>query len=350
MNDISDKEGSAQKNEKREKKDMRKRRFVCGMLALCLTLSAAGCGKDSKEQQAANYYQNELGLDKEDAENLAHELYGKDDEKPSVTEAPKDIVIEPLPELVNSEWWERKVQILDMVFTRDEYLTEEVIRKTVAGSAYDVEIFESFDENGDIILGGIVLNGKVIAYLSKSSRNSEQVRMGLCEEGDYYYFRGDLGALIPSTTYSQYQYSQSLMEIEAWNFKTRDDVLAYLAENGFVEVKKEQAPYDRETVHVGDGIGYGAFLVLPSAPGAEYTDVPHYFCKGAQSISFYRIHKVSENDQEIDLNNKTYSGIHLNLVEEISFQFNTDGTIFFFRPEYDAGCRPYIILGEQIKE
>lgn len=65
---------------------MRRRKFVCGMFALCLALSVVGCGKGSEERQAADYYQNELGFDKEDAEELAHELYGEDEEEPSVTE------------------------------------------------------------------------------------------------------------------------------------------------------------------------------------------------------------------------------------------------------------------------
>ena len=69
------------KKSKKEKKVMRKRKLAGGIVALCLALSVAGCGKSSEEKQAANYYQKELGLDKEEAEDLAHELYGKDKEE-----------------------------------------------------------------------------------------------------------------------------------------------------------------------------------------------------------------------------------------------------------------------------
>ena len=113
-----------------------KRKFVCGIFALCLALSVTGCGKNSKEQQAAKYYQNELGLDKEDAEELARELYGEDDEEQNVNEEGSEgTVVEPLPEIVNSEWYDCKVQIYDMVFSDDMYLTDEDIRAAVAGSA-----------------------------------------------------------------------------------------------------------------------------------------------------------------------------------------------------------------------
>ncbi|MCM1112440.1 MAG: hypothetical protein NC399_04235 [Muribaculum sp.] len=42
---------------------MRKRKFVCGISALCIALSVSGCGKSSEERQAVDYYKNELGLD-----------------------------------------------------------------------------------------------------------------------------------------------------------------------------------------------------------------------------------------------------------------------------------------------
>lgn len=308
---------------------MRKRKFVGRMLALCLALSVVGCGKSSEEKQAANYYQNELGLDKKDAEELAHELYGKDkeEESPSVTEAPKDIVIEPLPELVNSEWWERKVQILDMVFTKDEYLTEEVIRKIVAGSAYNVELREAFDENGNVCLNGIMLDGQYIVALFKNSRPSAFVSAGFIESGDYYSFSH--GHVYLKNNF----YAKGIMEVESLDFKTRDDVLAYLAENGFVEV--EEAPSLNYDNRVGCRWGF--------------VDGPYYNSKGVQSITFCMVHKLNETDQEVKVPYiGNYSGCSLNVLMSVDIIFNTDGTIAQMSSYGEP--MPCLIMGERINE
>lgn len=351
---------------------MRKRRFVGGIFALCLALSVAGCGKSSEEKQAANYYQNELGLDKEDAEYLAHELYGEDGEGPGVTgedgeesgvteEGSKETVIEPLPELVNSEWYEQKLQIYDMVFNYD-HMAEEDIRKIVGGSAYDVELTEDFDKNGEVCLSGLVVNGELVAQLWKQNRSSDDdlVKYGFMDE-EYYYRIGYGSAYITSNWYDK-------ASVEFKNLQTRDDVLAYLAANGFVEVDEKQATYRRSEDFNKISPAYGTPV--------EYADVPHYYCKGVQSITLYRIHKVGETDQVIEHRYNFYdyhfSGAHLNLVNYVTFEFNTDGTIkagdaaYYWRNEdfrvdgdlpgcYQPGCysmdmftKYAQIMGEQI--
>lgn len=303
---------------------MRKRRFVCG-IALCLALSVAGCGKSSEEKQAAKYYQDELGLDKEDADALAHELYGKDEEAPGVPEGgSQKSEVEPLPELVNSEWYDRKVQIYDMVFTRDEYLTEEVIRKTVEESAYDFELSEDFDENGDVRLTEIVLDGKTIVQLRKRSRRDFGVDVGFFEKGDYYGFYDNVHE-------KDNCYEKAVMEIEDLGFKTRDDVLAYLAEYGFVEV--ERSPYGNLVVSSSEFSMYP--YVRIDAPGTAFVDMPHYCSNGEQSIRFYRVHRRYEPDEPIQMEDGTYihTGFRLNLYQKVILLFNTDGTIAAMSPE-----------------
>ena len=313
---------------------MKKSKFVCVMLTLCLVLSVAGCGKGSKEQQAVNYYQNELGLDKEDAEELAHELYGTDEEEPSVNEeAPQEIVVEPLPELVNSEWYECKVQFYDMVFDNFMDTTEENIRKSVEESAYDVELTEDFDSDGEVCPRALKVDGKMVAQFWKSNRSSTSiisenrdfVIFGLLNEGDYYQIGyGD--------AYQGIWFDKSSIEFE--DLKTRDDVLAYLAENSFTEVEESQTY--AKAFRNND-------YVIDDRDSVEFADTPHYYRKGVQSITFYRIHKLSETDQEIEYGYGTYSGAHLNLVNSVTFEFNTDGTIV----SMDWITRELAILGER---
>lgn len=320
---------------------MMKRKSVCGILALCLALSVAGCGKDSKEQQAANYYQNELGLDKEDAEELAHELYGTDEEEPSVPEeVQEETVVEPLPELVNSEWYDCKVQIYDMMFDTYMYMKEEDVRKIVEGSVSDVELVEGFDENGEVELKALRVDNYHVDQLYKmkysddgNDRNYRNaVNYGLLNDGNYYEVR-----------YGSIDCWYDKASIEFKDLKTRDDVLAYLTENGFVEVEKEQAPYTYKT----SGDSYGK--IFPDEIPVEFADVPHYYCTGAQSITIFRVHKLGETDQVIERDRgrysgtSHYSGAHLNLVNYVTFEFNTDGTINVpeFDPETNEGQQYY---------
>lgn len=305
---------------------MRKRKFVCGMFALCLALSMAGCGKSPEERQAANYYQNELGLDKEEAEELAHELYGEDEEEPSVAEeVQEEIVVEPLPELVNSEWFDRKVQIYDMVFDNDWHLTEEDIRKIVEGSAYDVEIVEDFDKNGDVYIKNLKVNGEYVngreldidlhtIGFPDDVSHSHLEQYGWFDDGSYYH--------IPPWVTSNCVgcYNKQSIEFADLDLKTRDDVLAYLSENGFVEVEEEQACYRDFSLSYTP-------VVFSDRISVEYADTPHYYCQGVQSIELYRMHKLDETDREIEILLIPYSGARLYLVDKVYFSFNTDGTI-----------------------
>ena len=306
-----------------------KRKFVCG-IALCLALAVAGCGKSSEEQQAANYYQNELGLDKEDAEELAHELYGDDDEDEDVAVAePEETVVAPLPELLNSEWYEQKVQIYDMIFSNDWYMTEEDVRRIVEGSAYNFELTETFDSDGNICLEFLTLDRINAAYISKSNRgrdnyneHNEMVEYGLIEAGDYYAIDGSGHIYLDDNWYDK-------ESTEFADLGTRDDVLAYLAGNGFVEVEKEQSTYPSFDKFFSIN---GFSNVYTEDSPVEFADTPYYYSQGMQSITFYRMHRLSETDQTIEMSRGLYgryiySGAHLNLVNCVSFEFGTDGTV-----------------------
>ena len=299
-----------------------RRKFVCGIFALCLALLVVGCGKSSEEKQAANYYQKELGLDKGEAEELARELYGEDEEEQNVNEEGSEgTVVEPLPEIVNSEWYDCKVQVYDMVFDNFMYMTEEGIRKIVEGSAADFELKEDFDDNGEVRLQSLWVDSHVLDALwgENYDSNSNAVKYGLINEGYYYEIR--YGSLP--------YYDKATIEFK--DFNTRDDVLAYLNENGFVEVEENQAPYAK-----------ARYSQIPSDDkNAEYLDIPHYYCNGQQSITFYRMHKLGETDQviEYEYSHRQHSGAHLNLVNTATFTFNTDGTID--APPLPDGHRSY---------
>lgn len=314
-----------------------KRKLACG-IAFCLALVLAGCGKGSEEQQAANYYQNELGMDKEDAEDLAHELYGKDEDEPSITEeGTGEIVVEPLPELLNSEWYEEKVQIYDMVFSNNLYMTEEDVRRIVGGSAYEVELTEGFDSDGNVVLKDLMVDGKRTAQLWANNRGS-LAEYGLLDDGAYYSV--GYGDVYMEDNW----YDKSNTEFA--DLETRDDVLAYLAANGFVEVEEKQAVY-YEGKNTYGYYTINKYIYPDKVPeGLEgITDTPHYFAKGAQNIMLYRVHKLGETDQTIDYSRYAQcSGCHLNLVNAVIFQFDTDGTVL----SVTWGTNYSIVYGERI--
>lgn len=342
-----------------------KRKFVCGIV-FCLALSMAGCGKNSEEQQAANYYQNELGLDKEEAEELAHELYGNDDEDTDIADGSNlsdgqmgGIVVEPLPELLNSEWYDFKVQIYDMVFDNYSDMTEEDIRKIVEGSAYNVELTEGFDSEGNISLSSIEIDGNCVAILQKCSKDFNRLVgsratwvWGPELFNNEYYYEFSYGTFSTENTWYD---KESIESIEFMDLKTRDGVLAYLAENGFVELEAAYGPYyqmvpGQNTWFHGSNIYSDSLIKIDSidAQVAGYdidiADLPHYSCKGAQSITLYRSHKISETDEQVEAAGVDYSGAHLNYVNSVTFEFDTDGTII----SISWNVARYIIMGERM--
>lgn len=319
-----------------------KRKFVCGIV-LCLAFALAGCG-NSKEKQAVNYYQNELGLDREDAEELANELYGDDDEDDYVAGAePEEVVVEPLPEFLNSEWYDEKIQIYDMVFSNNMSMTEEDVRKIVEGSEYEVQLTEDFDSDGNIRLKELLIDGKIAGEFMHST-NETYVECGLLDDEDYYEIRYNFNGpyMIDNNNYLHNNWYDK-GNTEFADLSTRDDVLAYLASNGYVEVEESQAVY----------LGYDgrhqaiiASSVWPSEipEGLEgIADTPHYFAKGAQSISLYRMRTINETDQEIGSGHR-FSGGHLNWVNFVTFEFGTDGAVSSVSWESDAS----LVYGEKI--
>lgn len=320
-----------------------KRKYVCVFFTLCLALSVAGCGDVSEEQKTANNNQNEF--------------YGEDEEEPSdMGEDHEEIEVKLLPEFVNSEWFDEKVQIYDMVFNNNWYMTEEEIRKIVEGSAYNVELTEDFDGDGNIRLGYLLVDGREVARFDRYSRGynfrknftepNDLVNYGLLNDGYYYLVnRG-------SDYIENNWYNKESTEFE--DFKTRDDVLAYLAENQIREVGEELVTTYRETFDIESSnySNYRFEKIFPEDIGelsTVFVDIPHYYCHGVQRIRIYRIHKVSETDQVVEQSmgnrgTRYYSGAHLNLVNYLTFDFNTDGTIALTT----QSIRRVMIMGEQI--
>lgn len=319
-----------------------KRKIVCG-IALCLALSAAGCGK-SQEQQASNYYQNELGLSEDEANDLAHELYGSDEQEENIVEE-GPVVVEPLPELLDSQWYEGKVQVYDMVFSNDMFMTAEDVRRIVEASEYEVELVESFDKDGNVVPDRIELDGKMIASFltttrgfSNGSEANDMVAYGMLEEGEFcmvasYWMANDN------------DYDKATTEFAS--LQTRDDVLAYLSASGIDEVSEEQAVY-RSFSAAYETVSTNINNIYPNESDTTYANVDHYTTHGAQSITLYRVHELGATDQVIEhegaYNHKTYDGAILNRVNCVVFKFGADGTV----SDVEWGMMNFIVMGEEI--
>ena len=50
-------------------------------------------------------------LHKNREEELARKLYGEENEPDVTEEEPEVVVVDPLPELISSEWYEQKIQV-----------------------------------------------------------------------------------------------------------------------------------------------------------------------------------------------------------------------------------------------
>lgn len=235
-----------------------------------------------------------------------------------------------------------------MVFDNYSDMTEEDIRKIVEGSAYDVELTEGFDSEGNISFNSIEIDGKCVAILQKRRPDtrtegiSTALNYGLLNDESYYVFSYGLFST-ENTWYDK-------KSIEFMNLKTRDGVLAYLAENGFAEVESgiyywmmpgQNGWFDGREID-SDGV-----LIHPLEEYVIESDA-YYNCKGMQNITLYRSHKISETDDHVRAKVwdeiHEYSGAHLNYVNSVTFEFNTDGTIV----SISWKVARYIITGEQI--
>ncbi|MGN0326368.1 MAG: hypothetical protein ACI4DW_08645 [Lachnospiraceae bacterium] len=159
-----------------------KKKLLCVILTGLCMASLIACGK-SERDQAAEYYQDELGFSEEEAEELADAFYGDESvqtgnsqDAGSEAESTNSIkLVEPASEIVNSNISDPIVQIYDAVIPFDGSMTVGQVLDAI-NNATEFEVsLDSKDENslanvmgiGDSSLWTTVIdeNGKSICTL-----------------------------------------------------------------------------------------------------------------------------------------------------------------------------------------
>lgn len=164
---------------------MKKKIFYAVLLSCCV-LGLSACAK-SEEEQAADYYQEELGMNQEDAEELADYIYGDDSEVISEEEENATTEVVATDEILSAEKYSNKVQIGNTVYEFPIRVSELVANGElqVQGPEHKPEInINSFVEPGrdqNFTLVGNNINLKLEAY----NDGDEITQLSNCVVGAY---------------------------------------------------------------------------------------------------------------------------------------------------------------------
>jgi len=163
-----------------------KRKIFYAVLLSCCVLGLSACAK-SEEEQAADYYQEELGMNQEDAEELADYIYGDDSEVPSEEEENATAEVVATDEILSAEKYSNKVQIGNTVYEFPIKVSELIANGElqVQGPEHQPEInINSFVEPGKEQLFNLV--GNNIDLMFRARNDSDEItQLSNCVVGAY---------------------------------------------------------------------------------------------------------------------------------------------------------------------
>lgn len=163
-----------------------KRKIFYAVLLSCCVLGLSACAK-SEAEQAADYYQEELGMNQEDAEELADYIYGDDSEV--ISEEAEDVTTEVVAtdEILSAEKYSNKVQIGNTVYEFPIRVSELVAsgELQVQGPEHKPEInINSFVEPGKEQLFNLVGNNIDLMFRARND-GDEITQLSNCVVGAY---------------------------------------------------------------------------------------------------------------------------------------------------------------------
>lgn len=168
-----------------------KRKLIYAALLITCVVGLSACGK-SEAEQAADYYENELGMNKEDAEELADYIHGdKEDAKKPAGETGNAGEIEVSSEILSAERYCDKVQIGNKVYEFPLNVSEllESGELTISGTSMEPNTNESTlvpaGETKGFFLVGNGVKVKLSAY-NDSDSMSELKNCTLQKQGFPY--------------------------------------------------------------------------------------------------------------------------------------------------------------------
>lgn len=299
---------------------------VLGVMVFGLT----GCGQEkvnNEMEEAVQYYEN-LGIGKEDAEDLAEAIVGNGNANNNVSEESSDNaaestlpVVDILPEIANGTMNDYVAQFFDMLFRCDLTMTPEEVKKVIDDSDFDFTYEEEWCESGThAIINRIYLNEKEaldLLWFNSEAPDYEEYPFSQVKQG--CFLSGVMlprkQVQIPNTMLLEVVYDDEMLknfhvpgviDVSTY-FTNRDDVLAFAKELGCVESTE-------------DLYSYGGIESL-------YNNSP-------QKVSIYWVEKILENNERVKYLDeyKPWEERYCQGVSEyrsfyISFNFKPDGTM-----------------------
>ena len=135
---------------------MLKRKIYLNLLIVSCVLGLIGCGK-SEEEQAAEYYEEQLGMSSEEAEELANSFYGEEEE---TEEKEVEFTLYEASDVIqNSNIADGLVQINEVVLKEDGSMTLdkaiEALQKSKEGENFTFVIDNNFYQSDGLVdVGG----------------------------------------------------------------------------------------------------------------------------------------------------------------------------------------------------
>lgn len=307
---------------------------VLGVMVFGLT--GCGQGKVSQEQkEAVEYYEN-LGIGKEDAEDLAEAIVGNGSANNNASEENIDNaaesslpVVDIMPEIANGTMNDYIAQFFDMLFRCDLTMTPEEVKKVIDDSDFDFTYEEEWCACGKhAIIYKIYLNEKEALSLSwlcgeafcsdEYAHPFSQVKQGCFLSG---VMLPGKSVPIPNSMQSEVIYDDEMLKnfhvpgvIDASTYFTnRDDVLAFAKELGCVESPE----------------GFNSSGTNSSNLDAYGTESLYY--NSPQEVRIYWVEKILESDERVEkfgtFGQHFCQGVSEYRSFYVRFAFNPDGTM-----------------------
>lgn len=307
-----------------------RKKVMYGLVVLTLA-TLTGCGQEkvnNEMEEAVQYYEN-LGIEKEDAEDLAEAIVGNGNANNNVSEESSDNaaestlpVVDIMPEIANGTMNDYCAQFFDMLFRCDLTMTPEEVKKVIDDSEFDFTYEEKWCECGThAIINLITLNDKAALefdWQCSETISSDQIGMQVTEveyriaqqktgcflEGVRLAVDRNAGQLHPEEDMQKNFHVPGVIEYSTY-FTNRDDVLAFAQEHGCVESSDDFDFYDGS--------------------------IESLYYNSPQFVRIRWVEKVMETDEKVkgvyDVFETFYQGFTVYRNYTYTFQFEPDGTI-----------------------
>lgn len=323
---------------------MKKLGLILAVVGSTLLLTACGKGNGAnlnvgsntfycdfcgEEKTGKKYVSNELGEDLVMCQDCKNDF--NSDGEPSSNNSNVDdnagteeLNIEVLPEIANGGINDLKLQICDVIVRFDGTMTESEVKAALDSSEYDLQFEEGW--SGDYpTIQDVYLNGQKIVRFNWNYVNTNNFEDQSMSDN----------VLINVEVYNDTVcFTSALVYEEDFTGKTRDDVISFLNQNGFVEAENSW-----EAI-----LKYDSGCLYANSDNVDtLNNTSIYVDDGTKSITLYSYIPINDKVAIAETKfGKSINGIQNFAWRKMTFYFNPDGTFNGFIEGNPATAKIYM--------